>query len=236
MKNVIKNLVVTGALLSTAAANADFMSDINPYIGANYNHVWMKGNNVYGKLFPKSYPGATFYLGTRFHENFAVELGYDVARTKKHNWTQVAGTQFGNIVLPAPSYTGTTKVSRQGGHLDLVGFAKVVENFDLFGSVGFGLVRTKIKFLNITGIPALNNGVLALNSITAGNHKHKGVFRLGLGANYMLTDMVGLQAKVGWETSSNLRVKGDANFMALALPKKGFKDSLTTAAGIFVKM
>jgi hypothetical protein len=223
MKHLVKSIVAATALAAASGVNADLMADLCPVIGIDYYQVWMKGNNAYSRLTPKSYPGASIYVGTRFYENFGLELGYDWSTRKKHSWTVPAGA-----TAAAGNITGTTKIRRNGGHLDLVGFLPVADCFDVFGSIGYGWVQTKISN-SASGNSAMSSAIASISS------KGKSVLRLGIGANYMVTDFVGIRGKLGWETTSNIRLKGNANFTNLGFSKKGFKDSGTLALGAFVK-
>jgi len=100
-----------------------------------------------------------------------------------------------------------TKVRRSGGYLDLVGYLPVMESVDLTASIGYGWIKTKIEPSSVF------------------HAKNKGVFRLGVGANYMVTDMIGLRGKVSWENTGALRVNST----------KAFKDTIALAIGAFAK-
>ena len=143
MKHIAKSLVVAGAVMAASSVSADVIADLNPYIGAEYYQAWMKPKGDYNKVLPKDFPGATIYVGTKFHENFGIELGYDWSARKKKDYTVVSGSGF--FGGPRTTFSGSTKVRRTGGHIDLVGFLPVAECFDLLGSIGFGWVQAKIN-------------------------------------------------------------------------------------------
>ena len=238
MKHIAKSLVITGAMIAAGCANADVIADFNPYIGADYYQAWMKPKGDYNQLLPKDFPGATLYVGTRFHESFGVELGYDWSARKKKDISIASGTsQFGSTVGANQSLTGTTKVRRSGGHLDLVGFLPVADCFDLIGSVGFGWVQTKITTNVVTPGTAVNNAATnnRASAVSSLSGKGRGVFRVGVGASYMVTDMVGLRGKLGWESTSSLRINGNQNFTALSFQNKPYKGTTSLSLGAFVK-
>ncbi len=219
MKQVVKCLVVAGAMVAASSTVAD-MADVKPYVGVDYYQAWMKGkgqstiaksttvNN--SSLVAKSYPGASIYAGIRFAENFGAELGADLSSRKNTNYALNSAT------------TITTKVRRTGGHLDLVGFLPMNDCVDLLASVGAGWLKPK------TDVSTVTNGGSAVG--VSSSSKNRAVFRLGVGASYLFTEMFGVRAKVGYEGTSALRVnvnnQGDA---------KIFKDSTTLNVGAFVK-
>ena len=207
MKQVAKNLVVLGALALAGSAVAEF-GDFAPYAGVDYHHAWMKEKLDAGstQAMPKSFPGASFYVGTKFHENFGAELGYTLTPTAKKNYKEAAA-----------GVDETYKFKRPSAHIDLLGFLPVADCFELMGSVGYGLVKPKITVVDNTA-PS--------TSAKIPTKKH-GVFRFGFGGIYNITEMFGLRAKLGYETTSSMRYKNTS--------EKAFKNSLTASAGVFVK-
>jgi hypothetical protein len=235
MKHIAKSLVVVGAMLSAGSASANWwFEDINPFIGADYYQAWMKGKDDYGQVFPKTYPGYSIYVGTKFCEcwgAWGVELGFDSSGKKKKNFDVVGGSSFfGNAV--GSDIIGQTKIRRIGGHLDLIGYLPLFDCFEVFGSIGYGWVKPQISTTVVSAAFGDAGVATALNSL---HGKGKSVFRIGVGLSYMVTEMVGVRAKVGWETTSSLRVNGNDSFDALGFNTKGFKGSTTLNVGAFVK-
>ncbi len=216
MKTIVKSLVVAAAMAVAGSVSADVIADLNPYVGVDYQHAWMKPvgekPNAWDvtDIAKKSYPGAAVYVGTKFNENFGVELGGNWARNKRKS------TVTDNGVI----YREDTKITRKGLHLDLVGSMPIADNTEVFATAGLGSV--KVKFNQHDEAAATKHKFSA---------KQKVVARLGVGANYMITDMVGLRAKMGWENTSRLRVKDDADQQKL----KVFKDTVTASVGAFVR-
>lgn len=231
MKYIVRSLIAAGALAAAGAANADFLDDLSPIIGVDYYHAWMKGKNNFSSVVPKSYPGATFYLGTKFHECFGVELGFDWSAKKSKNFTfAVPATS----TVGATTITGKNTVRRSQIHLDLIGYLPIVDDcFELFGTIGYGWFKPKFheeftQRLNVASSTQAAGTVI--RSGTFSRSKGKSIFRLGVGAMYMVTDCIGLRAKLGWETTSSVRYTGinGTHF-------KPFKDTGTLAVGAFVK-
>ena len=227
-KKIARYLLVMGSILATSNVIAEMVADISPYIGIDYNQIWMKAKGNYDIFFPKSFPAGSVYVGTKFHENFAIELGYDTSKKRQKDWSVSTHQAFFNGTANL-SYSGTTKIRRSGGHIDLVGFLPTIECFDLIALVGFGWVQAKIEstFSN-TASPSAS----ALSSL---NSKGKGVFRVGVGGSYMITEMVGIRAKLSWESTSALRVSGNPAFTDFGMDPKAFKGTTALTTGAFVK-
>jgi hypothetical protein len=95
--------------------------------------------------------------------------------------------------------------------------------------LGYGV--TKIKFsdqaFSSTGTAAQQTAFNQQFPLTV---KRKGVVRIGVGANYMVTEVIGIRAKLGWENTNSMRLKyNDGTSM------KAFKDSINLAFGAFVR-
>lgn len=234
MKHLVKSLVVVGAMTAAGTAFADF-GDINPYVGADVQQAFMGTKRPFNNKI--SFPGVNLYVGTKFHENFGVELGYNLSKTQTKKFVTTGAHGFGNTQLVSGSQiTGSIKQKRSGAFFDLVGFLPTGDCFELLASAGLGWVKTGISGKDIasTGVAGTNaNIVSALSNLSA---KTKMVFRLGLGGSYMVTDMVGLRVKVGYEGTSRLRLQDKSNALStLGISTKKFTDSVTATAGLFVK-
>ncbi len=230
MKQLAKSLVIAGALAVAGSAVADF-GDINPYIGADFQLTKMKAKAPFDTLVAKSFPGANLYVGTKFHENFGVEAGYNLSKSQSKTadiaarFDGVAATGFGSGAKPG----ATTKLRRNSAFFDVVGFLPVMDCVELIGSVGYGYVMPKLS------ITAANGTAVAGYAL-----KNQSVLRVGLGASYMVTDMVGLRAKLGWENTKHTHFKNSDDRKALranggALTTRPLKDSTTLNVGAFVK-
>jgi opacity protein-like surface antigen len=220
MKRIAKSLVVVGAMLAAGSAAADMMDDVRPYIGLDYYQAWMKGAKGttsrgtrfdFTKDAPKSYPGATFYVGAKFTDCFGLELGADWSARKKKT-TLDAGD------------TVKTEVKRNGFHGDIVGFFPLNDCVDILGFVGLGWVKPKTT---------ITTSAVGFATVTETlKNKGKTVARLGLGASYMVTEMVGLRAKIGWENTRRLKLQDTVPPIDTF---KAFKDTVSLSLGAFVR-
>ena len=207
MKQIAKSLVVVGAMLVAGSVSADMDVDFKPFIGVDYLHAWMPAKttltNANGSInlknaFPKSYPGAAIYVGAKFTDCFGIELGADRSFASKKKTTDVL-----NVGFPV---TYSSKVRREGFYADLVGFLPM-DCWELFGSLGVGSVKAKITNQLFTANTPANQLLVNANSNLPFSAKRKSVFRMGVGASYMFTDMFGARAKLGWEGTSGMRLK-----------------------------
>lgn len=216
-------------LANTVCAYA--VEDINPYIGVDYDQFWMRGQGDWKRVLPRVYPGAVVYLGTKVTDCWGLELGFDGSVRAEKKWALAPNSAFFGSTVGPRGLSGTTKISRVSGHFDLIGFLPITDCFDFFASIGYGLMRTQMHmtFSETVGASA-QSSALASASARAGS-----VIRLGLGASYMVTELVGIRAKFRWESSSTLRIRGNQAFSDLGFRPKAFKDATALSAGVFVK-
>lgn len=229
MKGIIKTLLIVGALGVSSLTQAD---DFSPFLGVDFAQTFMRAKNSWDLIFPKTYPGLSLYVGTRFHENFGIELGYDWSARRSKSWTLPNGSNFfGGTVTTAPALTGVTNIRRTGGHVDLWGFLPVAECTELMASIGYGWVQTKIT--SSFNIPVGNSNLSSIISSVSG--QGRGVFRLGAGALYMITEMVGVRAKISWQSTSTLRVRGNAGFTTIGCVPGAFKGTTALSVGVLLR-
>lgn len=229
MRHIGKSLVIATVLVAASGVSAEEMF---PYLGVDYTQTYMRARNAWNLVFPKDYPGASVYVGTRFHENWGLELGYDWSTRKTKNFNLPAGTPFFGGAISAAGLRGNTKIRRTGGYLDMLGTLPVAECVELLGSLGVGWVQAKI----VTSFSSEPVGATpASSAIGTVSGKGRCVARLGFGAAFMVTELVGVRAKINWASTSTLRLKGNTAFTNLGYDTKGFKGSTTLLAGIFVR-
>lgn len=228
----MKKLVLLSALVAVGSASASMFGDVCPVIGADFKWTKMKNSSDWDNEFAESFPGGTIYLGAKFSENFGAELGYSTTSKKSKDITLATGQNIGGISTPAANngQTLTTKVRTNGAHLDLVGYLPIDNGFELFGALGLGFMNASIDIATNSAITG--NFLTALTSMTG---SHKVIPRIGIGANWMATEMVGLRAKLGWEGTNRLRIKDNKNYAGQTFSDKPFKSSYSLALGAFVK-
>lgn len=212
MKRMLKNVVLVGSVMAAGIAAADFGGDWSPIVGIDYkwstsNHSNQGFNGGRGR----SRNGASVYLGSRFCENFGLELGYDWSSRRSSTTTLTAAPVPAFGTIPAGStFTGTVASSSRHSQwrLDLNGYMPIgcCEGFDLIGSIGIASARTRVSFAE-TGVITTPAGVTTATT-AAGNFsgsRSRFAWRLGVGAQYMVSCNVGVRAMYRYETLAGHR-------------------------------
>lgn len=224
MKKLVKSLLVVSATLVAAnSAVASMIDEACPYVGLDYKQRWMgeRLGDLDGRITTSgkknnSWFGGTLYVGAR-NECFGLEAGLEFAGKNKRTYTLTNGGTF------------NTKASLWGVYIDALGFVPVADCVEVFGGFGVGILSPKVTLSGATA----NSG---FQGITSGS-KAAAVARVRLGANYMVSDCVGLRAAIGWESTENLAVSVSNNGRVLSDFRRfhPFANSLTLQAGVFAK-
>jgi hypothetical protein len=225
MKQILKNAIIAGSAMISSCAAANEVIDLVPYLGAEYYQAWMQPRPFYKPFLPEAYPGASFYLGTKVHPNFGFEFGYDWSVQKTKNWVFNASSRT--------SFSGKTKIRRSGVHFDIAAFLPACECLELMATLGYGWVQSKIEIRNMSITP--NAAVPNSSAMATLSSKGRGVIRAGIGANYMVTAVLGVRTKLGWENTATLKIDGNGYFKQLGYPTRGFKGTTTLTVGAFYK-
>ncbi len=215
MKQIVKGLIVVGAMVAAGGASAA-MEDISPMVGVDAEWIHMKGKGNLNRILPKSYWGGNVWIGARFCENVGLEAGYNWTNNRKKSHIVKAGETATFSAPVGTKVTGKAKFS--GWHVDLLGYLPMDECFDLIGTVGYGWDKPKLHIHQNT-TPAVNFNRKG---------KNKGVFRAGVGGQYMVSDNVGLRVMGRYQNTSQLRLKTTNR-------TKVFKDAFSLSVGAFVK-
>lgn len=165
----MKHYLTTAALMVAAvSANA---GEVTPYVGIDAVHTSIDYKTVQGlngnDILPKNFKGVSPYVGVQFHPNFAVEASYLASGKESKNFS----------VGPV---NGRSETSFNGIAVDLVGNVKVAEKVKLLGSAGVGRFEAKTNVTTNFGNQSIKEDELT--------------WRVGAGAEYALTDRLGLRA------------------------------------------
>ena len=193
MKNILTGVTVLGTLAGVSMANADMgMDSLNPYVGLEYKYQVMKAKSDWSKVAPKNFHNLGLILGSKFHKNVGVEVGYERSN-KKSKDANFAGTDtfFGE---PAAGAT-KAKVRLSSFHFDVMGYMPMgCDDFNLIGTVGLASTKPKID------VSPAGNG---LDTVSG---KRKVIPRIGFGAQYQEEgSMFGVRGLLRWEGTSRLR-------------------------------
>lgn len=211
------------------------------YLGvdAQVRHIGFEKN--YGNnLFKKDYPQGNVFGGFKLNQCIGIEVGYEatITRTAKNfipEGSIIAGETIPTLntdLAEVGPILCSSSFQIKGWHADIMGFLPVCEEyrFDLIGSVGLARLEAYPKIFR------LGDAVGDLNPATrfrAFPDTRKTVLRLGLGAQQMLAECVGIRFLVGWENTSRFNNIRSINPNTRALVK--LDNSWNYGLGAFVE-
>lgn len=234
MKAIVKKIVLIGTLLAAGNAAASIVEDVCPYVGADYRQLWIKGRGFWSDRVAKSFPGGTLFIGAKFTENFGMEAGYNWS-VHKHSTTNVVFpnpglvTRTGRVIPTTGNIKARTRFT--SFYVDLNGYVPLDNCWELIGSIGLGSMKPKLSVTVINAGTLLPAQQTALQSI---NGRARSVWRVGVGAQYLFTESVGVRGLVRYEGTDGLRIHNN-NINAFGISQKAFKDAVSLALGFFVR-
>eukprot|EP01126_Amoeba_proteus_P055137 TRINITY_DN6827_c0_g3_i4.p1 TRINITY_DN6827_c0_g3~~TRINITY_DN6827_c0_g3_i4.p1 ORF type:complete len:193 (-),score=10.69 TRINITY_DN6827_c0_g3_i4:183-761(-) len=188
----------------------------------------MKAKRDWSKVLPKNFHNLGLILGSKFHKNVGVEVGYERSNKKSTDASfTAADTFFGTQNPLRATFTTKAKVRLSSFHFDVMGYMPIgCDDFNLIGTVGLASTKPKI---DITSSVAGNNDFESVSG------KRKVIPRIGFGAQYQEEgSMFGVRGLVRWEGTS--RLKADLGTLTNRFPdasSKIYKSAISVAvAGI----
>jgi len=214
MKHKVRLVIIKIILfILVGNANAAPMDDTIPFVGADFEWVNMRGKNDWGQVLPKLNPGGNVYIGARFYKYIGLEFGYVGTGNLSKTTTFAPGSTF--FTTPVGGTSVTYKLGVNGWHLNVLGYLPVGNCTDLILSAGYATLKTRLK----QTIPF----TMRLDG------PHRGLARVGLGAQYQVTDFVGIRALAYWMQTSRLQITN----VAFPISNKPFHDAYSLAIGFF---
>ncbi len=219
-------------------------TDWTAFVGADYEWNFINKIGPWKNLLPKSQSSVNMYVGGRILQYFGLELSYDamIKRSKTHTF-HVGDTAFDTIISNATAGTVRHRVGIAGWYVDLKGYFPLKDYcvlpaclgggcLDLVGTIGYGQVEPKVHFISTATLFSYQPQVTL-------HGKKQSAWRLGVGAELMFNNLVGLRGMVRWKDFSNLRVKNHLDtrrFTSLLIGdhQKAFKRALSFSLGLFV--
>ena len=188
-----KTLLLAGvACLFASQANAEGYF-FKPYLGLDYVHSWISetdlGNDANSekiKLKEDNMSAGQIALGVKFHPNFAFEAFY--AQSDKIESTNTW------LSIDADGVSETTaKISEKYSVIgaDFIGSVPVMDGLEFLGSLGAGHYRIKNS---VTG--AYTYDRVYFDTYSNSESSNKWGVRVGVGAQYYLTDYLALRGMV----------------------------------------
>lgn len=188
MKKKLLTMVLSGTMLASGLVAAEGLEfDPKVYLGAevsgnSYNGVkTLKINNSNGSyeatrtdnkpFFGRSGAGISGFIGARLNQCFGLEAGYGA--------------------LTTPKFVGG-KTSATNGYVDALGFMPIADQVELIGSVGVGVLSTKVS----GNVPVVNQG--NRNQYISQSSSKAGV-RLGAGLAYKFDECLGARLMVRYQ-------------------------------------
>ncbi len=195
----MKKIILASALLAfSGSANAGTLfENYVPMLGIDYKWTKAKIKTDWNYLFAESFSGISLYASMKFMENFGAELGYDMTARKSKNRALNEGDMVGGCTVPVgvgSPYGFHTSLRFAGAHADLIGVLPVDSNLEVFVSLGLGKVKPTIFIQSLTG-----SNTDFDEAVTSVRGQHHRVNRIGIGANWAVTESLGFRAKVLWE-------------------------------------
>ncbi len=220
-------------VLGLASHSPAFASDsgeqkFNLYIGADAQVRRMDFKGGYGdNLLRHNSPQGNGYVGLKFNEYLALEMGYESTVTRNRLTTLTTGdVSAGTPVLAVVSpVIFRSKIKMKGPHVDVVGFYSFYEASpaQLFGSVGVAFIKGTAQRQTVS---MANQPASTVRTLSG----DKRVMRLAGGLQYMLGDHLGLRGTVGWSDTNRFVISSNDNLPGLRLPE--IKPKGTTFYGL----
>lgn len=219
--------IVKAALLASSVAiamPAMALTDLNPYIGVDYKFWGTDNDKRAADSFPDNFAGGNYFIGTQFHDNYALELGYTHTGSDTKTKTFSTGTEVFFATTPTANDQHRTRVSMRSVNLNLHGYYPVMDQLDLWGTLGIASVNPKVR------IDMTNGGVA--NGTVAATGQNSFAFRIGAGLRYMFTYNWGARALVNWEQNSEIKVDF-VNRAAVKQEIKPYDNDVSFSFGFF---
>lgn len=208
-------------------------SELKPYLGLNAQMRDLGFKKGYGKEnFESTMPQGEFIAGLKVNPYLGFELGYFSSIERYRNATTEYPTQ--NLGIPdfyenPGDYTraiGSSKIN--GGSLNVVGFVPLTANIQVLGSVGLARLRIKLRYLPVANELGLMSQ--AGTEATSRDFVHsKYIPQAKLGAQYLITQTVGLKALIGWEGTKRFNLLKNKQGRPARV---SLKDSYTLGLGL----
>jgi len=223
-------------LWSASAMCSDILEETNLYAGLEFKYNNMKPQGIWNKFFIKHHPGFVFYVGDKMNDYWGVDAGFDWTTEKSQSYT-VGATQniFGLTNNAAQNELVTSKIRLKSGYLDLNAYLplqKLISSIDnetyyLLATVGISFTKPSVEINTPTTTSNFDGFVQNIKGV------NQRFVRLGLGAQGMITEFIGVRAMWRWANTSQIHIKGDS--AALSNYNHLFKDNYAYSLGLIYK-
>lgn len=203
---------------------------ICPSAGIDLKYGGLNGKGNWRHEFPENYPIGNLYLTTRFHEFFAIEVGYEQSANRHHTSSYGSGDTFFDRSLTPFSYERRAELKTL--HADFNFLVCLQPNLEFLASIGAGNANLKSRAISKIASTGLIENTILNTQLT-----RRTIARVRFGLVYHLKSNIGIRALVGMDGTSHLRISGKeaTTFRNMGLTRKPFKDMPSVSIGFFVK-
>lgn len=206
LRNCVSSYVFILLLLFLPKANAFYQSS-SAYVG--FDSYLRKSDMVSGfgeGIFDKNIPEYNLYVGYAFNQYFSLEGGQLFTQNVTRTSVSLADTiRFGGIIPPGAFEVAESKIGMHGSHINLLGRFPLKETkVSLLGSMGIVVLKVKATYNLIAddfGPLDLNDQIIPFRSFSS----RRVIPRLMLGANYQITERLGIRFLVNYEFTSKFK-------------------------------
>lgn len=214
---------ISGFAFISNIAEASVFDGAIPYLGIDYKYQNMEGKGDWEDILPNNYHNFGAHFGIKFPENFGLEVGYAKSLKESSEKTfSVGDTVFGTTLTAGQSATLKSKVTLKNYYIDINGYWKMSNNFDLLGTLGIGRGKAKIQDNGSSGTPT---SLITEMQNVDGHHRF--VPRVGIGAEYKFKSLA-FRGRFLWEGTQNFRAKN----VSPNVPKKYADNSYSFSLGV----
>ena len=218
-----KLAILAGVMLTTNTVSAmNYDPQENGHWGVDLQQTFAKPKNDWEKVFRSKQAGFNLYFGYDFNHWAGWDAGvwWTLRKTTEKSITN--GTSALGVVNNADS-TVSSRIRHRGIYLDLNLYSPSYQNFNVLAKIGANYYW---QHPSINTAPAGSIGGI----IDGVKGKSKLIPKLGLGAQWMYTDMWGL--RLLWQHD----MIASAKFKNISPPyDKAFKNANTFSIGVFRK-
>lgn len=229
-RNSLWRAVYLSALLTLASCGSAHATNIfqglefKPYFGWEYQYEHIKGNSTWGAFIPANLSSQEFFVGTRYHPNFGLEIGY--YHTLKKSVNSVRLSNFNSVVDNTGDTLAIGEMSNEGFCFDWNVYFPLDPNFNIMGIIGLVTYHQNIEIYTAGGTALAS----ALSQVTPKNHT---LLRLGVGLEYEKKHW-GARMRALWDQTQKLTVNlNSPNSEALGINNDPFKQACIFTVGIF---
>jgi hypothetical protein len=197
-----KRFLALGALMSTLAfpSQAHIVDDLyqlywSPHIGVDFKYWGIDPSESYKELYPKIDNAINIYVGTRINGFFGIDVGYEQSMNKDKTKVFTGNgleEPFVNIEMPGNS--SAVQVRLRDIHVDFNFYWNVVRNVEIMFMAGIVFLSPDTHIQHLQAVAGPLPTTLGTWIEYRNESRNKPMGRIGIGAQYDLTQCLGIKA------------------------------------------